>query len=119
MRSSGLGGKDLDDFLKSSGLAAVLEQRKMLQVFERLYADAEARRVRAVERKERFRLLEETDLLKILSFTVESLEASKILKERGWISAPEGGFNRAEPAEASKAPQVLNTPSAVSPTIVS
>jgi len=116
LRSSGLGGAGLDEFLKSTGLAAVLEQRKMLEVFERLYADAEARRVRAVERKERFRLLEETDLLKILSFTVESLEASKILKDRGWISAPEGGFNRADPGEASK---VLHTPSAANPTIVS
>jgi hypothetical protein len=116
LRSSGLGGADLEDFLKSTGLAAVLEQRKMLQVFERLYADAEARRVRASERRERFRLLEETDLLKILAFTVESLEASKILKERGWISAPEGGFNRAESLDAPKVP---NTPSSVNPTIVS
>jgi len=44
------------------------------------------------------------------------LEASKILKDRGWISAPEGGFNRADPGEASK---VLHTPSAANPTIVS
>ena len=44
LRESGLGGADLDAFLQSSGLAAVLEQRKLLGVFERLYADAQARR---------------------------------------------------------------------------
>jgi hypothetical protein len=50
--------------------------------------------------RERFRLMEETDLLKVLAGVVHSLEATRLLEQRGFIPAPEGGFNKcAEPAE--------------------